>query len=100
MQNKRYMMMVIIMALPVAAAFSDKFFIRTIGFMWGCLGWLVVVNLWNEQKKDIKNDTLLQQHNKEAEEEEKQEQQDPKQKIEKIMDAPPRPPRGSNPFVR
>ncbi len=100
MKNKAYMMMVIIMSLPVAAAFSDKFFIRTIGFMWGCLGWLVVINLWNEQKKDIKSDTLLQQHNKEAEELEKAEQEDPKQKIEEIMDEPPKPPRNTNPFMR
>ncbi|KKM02044.1 hypothetical protein LCGC14_1788390 [marine sediment metagenome] len=54
MKGYKYIIMVVILSLPIVAVFSDGFFIRTIGFLWGCLGWLVVANFWLE-KEGIKN---------------------------------------------
>jgi|GEM_PF-5486428 len=88
MKGYKYIIMVVILSLPIVAVFSDGFFIRTIGFLWGCLGWLVVANFWLE-KEGIKNDTLLQQHNKEAEEMERVDQEeDPKKLVARVMDEP------------
>lgn len=100
MKGYKYIIMVVILSLPIVAVFSDGFFIRTIGFLWGCLGWLVVANFWLE-KEGIKNDTLLQQHNKEAEEMERVDQEeDPKKLVARVMDEPPRKPVSKNPFER
>ena len=102
MKGYKYIIMVIILSLPIAAVFSDGFFIRTTGFLWGCLGWLVVTNFWLKQD-GIEKDTLLQQHNREAEEmerAEKQKEEDPRKEITSALDEPPRKPISKNPFGR
>ena len=88
MQKLNYFMILLLLSIPLLAGFSTPFFSRTISLLWGFLGWLIVVNLWADRKEP--NDTLLQQHNKEAEEMEAVE------KIKKVMEEP----EFKNPFAK
>ena len=98
MKNKTYILLLVVLTAPLFSIFTNHFLGYSLTVFWVFLGWLIVINLWSEQKESkessinsIKNDTLLQQHNKEAEELERQEAQpkgieDPQQIVRDVME--------------
>ncbi len=103
----------IAMTVPMMMVFVSDWIGKFVGFVWGFIAWCIVLGQWDEKEGiySIKNDTLLQQHNKEAEEIERlapeppqpppppQPVQDPQQVVREIMDKAEEPePVVKNPF--
>ena len=101
--------MLFLLATPLLAIFTNHQLGLTLGFLWGFIAWCVVIGQWQLKEGpvfSIKNDTVLQQHNKEAEEMEKEEMavppppQDPQQVVKDVMESATKSEIKHNPFQR
>ena len=70
MNKIKHISILFLLSAPLLAVFTNHFLGYTLAFLWGFLAWCVVLGQWYEKEGPvfgIKNDTILQQHNREAE---------------------------------